>query len=158
VAFHAVSKIIFCPVLNTGLYHQKSIIKQRAAGYARAKDGSISNFDYFNLDYIFSAGGLYSTVEDLYLWDQALYTEKLVKQKILNQIFTPGLENFGYGWEILLQKNRRLIRSDGRSFGFSNSIVRYPAEKVTVIVLSNIDTAGASKIADDLSALIFSGQ
>ena len=143
---------------NTGLYHQKSIIKQRAAGYARAKDGSISNFDYFNLDYIFSAGGLYSTVEDLYLWDQALYTEKLVKQKILNQIFTPGLENFGYGWEILLQKNRRLIRSDGRSFGFSNSIVRYPAEKVTVIVLSNIDTAGASKIADDLSAIIFSGQ
>jgi len=148
---------IFGPLnmTNTGLHHQKQIIKHRAAGYARAKDGSISNFDYFNPDYIFAAGGLYSTVEDLYLWDQALYTEKLVKEKTLNQIFTPGLENFGYGWEIFQQKNRRLVRSGGRSFGFSNSLVRYPTEKVTVIVLSNIDTAGAAKIADDLSAIVF---
>ena len=148
---------IFGPLnmTGTGLDHQKQIIKHRAAGYARAKDGSISNFDYFNLDYIFAAGGLYSTVEDLYLWDQALYTEKLVKEKTLNQIFTPGLENFGYGWEMFQQKNRRLVRSGGRSFGFSNSLVRYPAEKVTVIVLSNIDTAGAAKIADDLSAIVF---
>ena len=140
---------------STGLNHQKQIIKQRAAGYARAEDGSISNFDYFNLDYIFAAGGLYSTVEDLYLWDKALYTEKLVKEKTLNQIFTPGLENFGYGWEIFQQKNRRLVRSGGRSFGFSNSLVRYPTDRVTVIVLSNIDTAGAGKIADELSAIVF---
>jgi hypothetical protein len=70
-------------------------------------------------------------------------------------MFTPGLENFGYGWEIFQQKSRRLVRSGGRSFGFSGSLVRYPAERVTVIVLSNIDTSGAEKIADDLSAIVF---
>lgn len=139
---------------NTGLHHQRQIIKQRAAGYARAKDGGISNFDYFTSDYIFAAGGLYSTVEDLYLWDQALYTERLVKEKTLKRIFTPGLENSGFGWEIFEQNHRLLVRADGRSFGFSNSLVRYPAEKVTVVVLSNIDTAGAAKIADDLSAIV----
>lgn len=140
---------------GTGLHHQKQIVKQRAAGYARAKDGSVINFDYSTVDYIFAAGGLYSTVEDLYLWDQALYTEKLVQEKTLRRIFTPGLENSGYGWEIFEQKNRRLVRADGRSFGFSTSLARYPAEKVTVIVLSNIDSAGASKIADELSAILF---
>jgi CubicO group peptidase (beta-lactamase class C family) len=140
---------------NTGLDHQKAIIKNRAAGYARAKDGSLSNFDYFNLDYLFAAGGLYSTVEDLFLWEQSFYTEKLLKQNFKEEMLTPGLENTGYGWEIFQKFNRRLNRVDGRSFGFSNSMVSYPDEKVCVIVLSNIDTAGAVKIADDLSAFIF---
>jgi CubicO group peptidase (beta-lactamase class C family) len=140
---------------NTGLDHQKEITKNRAAGYQRAKDGSLSNFDFYNLDYLFAAGGLYSTVEDLYLWEQAFYTEKLVKQTTAAKILTPGLENFGYGWEIFPQLKRTLNRADGRSFGFSNSIVRYPSEKVTVIVLSNIDTAGANKIADKLAAIVF---
>jgi CubicO group peptidase (beta-lactamase class C family) len=143
---------------STGQHHQKQIIKNLAAGYSRAKDGSVSNFDYFNLDYLFSAGGLYSTVEDLFLYDQALYTEELVKQNALNQMFAPGLENSGFGWEIFQQNNRRLIRSNGRSFGFSNSMARYPDQKITLIVLSNIDTAGAAKIADDLSAIIFDKQ
>jgi CubicO group peptidase (beta-lactamase class C family) len=140
---------------NTGQQHQKQLNKNLAAGYSRARDGSISNFDYFNLDYLFSAGGLYSTIEDLYLYDQALYTEKLVKQNTLNQMFIPGLENSGFGWEIFQRYNHRLIRSDGRSFGFSNSMVRFPDQKITVIVLSNIDTAGAAKIADDLSVFFF---
>jgi CubicO group peptidase (beta-lactamase class C family) len=140
---------------NTGLDNQKTIIKNRASGYARAKDGSLTNFDYFNLDYLFSAGGLYSTVEDLYLWEQSFYTEKLLNQKSREEMLTAGLENTGYGWEIFQKFNRRLNRIDGRSFGFSNSMVSYPEEKVVIIVLSNIDTSGAVKIADDLSAIVF---
>lgn len=90
-----------------------------------------------------------------YLFDQALYTEKLIKSKPLAVMFTPGLENSGYAWEILRQFNRQLVRADGRSWGFTNSLARYPADKVTVIVLSNIETAGANKIADKLSAIVF---
>jgi CubicO group peptidase (beta-lactamase class C family) len=148
---------IFAPLKmnETGLDRHKTILKGRASGYARAPDGTLSNFDYFNLDYLFSAGGLYSTVEDLYLWEQALYTEKLVRAKTLEEVFTPSLENFGYAWEILPKFNRPFIRAGGRSFGFSSALTRYPADQVTVIVLSNIDTAGAGKIAEDLGAIIF---
>ncbi|HKS29318.1 MAG TPA: serine hydrolase domain-containing protein, partial [Pyrinomonadaceae bacterium] len=124
---------------GTGRYRQKQITGQRAAGYARAGDGSLSNFDYFNPDYIFAAGSLYSTVEDLYLWSEALHAGKVVGRGTLEQMFTPGLESTGYGWEIFTRKNRRLIRADGRSFGFSNSIATYPSERLTVIVLGNID-------------------
>jgi len=140
---------------HTGLEHQKMIVMHRAAGYTRDKDGSLINAPYYDLSYISAAGGLYSTTEDLYLWEQAYYTEKLLKQKSLTAMFTPGLEDFGYGWDILRKYNRQLIRADGRSFGFSTSLTRYTADKVTVIVLSNIETAGAHKIADNLGAIIF---
>ena len=48
----------------------------------------------------YSAGGLYSTVEDLYRWDQALYTEKLISSKSLAEILTHGKGSYGYGWYI----------------------------------------------------------
>lgn len=140
---------------NTGIDRQKEIIKERAIGYRRAKDGSLSNFEYFNLDYLFAAGNLYSTVEDLYLWGRAFDGERLLKGKTLETVFTPGLENSGYGWEIFERGKRRFIRSDGRSFGFTNSMTRYPAEKVLVVVLSNIDTTEAGKISDALAAIVF---
>ncbi|HEX8247751.1 MAG TPA: serine hydrolase domain-containing protein, partial [Pyrinomonadaceae bacterium] len=102
---------IFAPLgmNDTGLDHQKEITRNRAAGYQLTKDGTLRNFDFFNLDYLFAAG-LYSTIEDLYLWEQAFYTEKLVKQTTIAKIFTPGLENFGYGWEIFPKFNRTLNR------------------------------------------------
>ena len=48
----------------------------------------------------YAAGALYSTVEDLYKWDQALYTDKLLPNDLKQRIFTPGLEHYGYGWVI----------------------------------------------------------
>ena len=49
---------------------------------------------------MYAAGGLYSTAGDLYKWDQALYTEKLVSKATLDAIFTPNLSDYGYGWQI----------------------------------------------------------
>lgn len=140
---------------ETGFWHPRMIIKQRADGYARERDGSLRNASPSELDYISAAGGLYSTVGDLYLFDQALYSRKLVRPETLAAMFKPGLENAGYAWEIYRHLNRRVVRADGRSWGFSNSLALYPADKVTIIVLSNIETAGANKIADNLAAIVF---
>lgn len=140
---------------ETGLARRRTIIPHLASGYARAPEGTLSNFDYFDTDYIFSAGGLYSTVGDLYLLDQALHGGRLLGAATLEGVFTPGFENFGLGWQIFRADGRLLVRADGRSFGFSGSVARYPAERVTVIVLTNIDTAGAHKLADELSAIVF---
>jgi len=87
---------------NSGYDHNEEIISKRASGYDKAGP------DYFNTRYIdmsvpYSAGAIYSTVEDLYLWDQALYTEKLLSQKYMDKIFTPYVKPqfadfYGYGW------------------------------------------------------------
>src|SRR5437762_9724935 len=68
---------IFTPLKmnNTGYDHNSTVIKNRASGYNRIGT-TFQNANYIDMSVPFSAGGIYSTVEDLYLWDQALYTEK----------------------------------------------------------------------------------
>jgi hypothetical protein len=103
----------------------------------------------------YSAGALYSTVEDLLLWDQALYTEKLVSRKSLDEAFTPFKSNYGYGWSISKRFDRQAIAHGGGIYGFSTYIARYPADRLTVVVLSNVEGAPSGEIANDLSAIVF---
>lgn len=140
---------------DTGIDRHGAIIKGRASGYMRSKDGAISNFDHFDVDYLFAAGNAYSTVVDLYQFQQEIFDGQLLKPGSMKRTFTPNLENTGYAWEIFETNGRKRVRIDGRSFGFSNSLLKFPDEDVAVIVLANIDTAGAAKIADDLAGIVF---
>jgi CubicO group peptidase (beta-lactamase class C family) len=102
-----------------------------------------------------SAGGLYSTVEDLYRWVCALHDGKLVSKKSLNQMFTPYRDGYGFGWKILKEFQRKVYAYAGRINGFSTSIRRYPDDNVCVIVLSNLESVNAEKISHDLGAILF---
>jgi len=97
---------IFTPLgmKDSGYDNHEDILKNRASGYQKI------GMDYYNASYLdmsipYAAGSLYSTVEDMYLWDQALYTDKLVPQKFMDMYFEPevsGSKNFNYafGWGI----------------------------------------------------------
>lgn len=106
--------------------------------------------------------GLYSTVEDLYLWDRALYTEKLVTKKALKEalyscINKPAFVSdgplhalaqnnwIGYGWFINKQ-NKYKIWHDGEVHGFISSINRYMDQKKVLIMLSNCNLSKADDI------------
>jgi CubicO group peptidase (beta-lactamase class C family) len=113
-------------------------------------------------------GGLYSTVEDLFKWDQALYTDQLVSKESLSQIFTssvtvaagpgfivsPGIWYYGYGWMITQQSGHRLIKHGGRIPGFTAYLARYPDDQVTIIILSNWDRLNPIELNDELATLI----
>src|SRR5688572_16952534 len=101
----------------------------------------------------FAAGGLYSTVGDLYLWDQALYGEKLLKKSSLDAMFTAVLDGYGYGYRVNKLFNRRHTTHGGGIEGFSTSINRFPDDRLTVIVLSNYEAARSGAIARDLAAI-----
>ena len=152
---------IFKPLgmTQTGYDSSRSIIKNRAAGY-EVSDGSLVNAPYIDMSIPFAAGALYSSVEDLLRWDQALYTEKLFARKSLDEIFTPFRERFpgtsyGYGWEIAKQFDRQALQHNGEINGFSTFIARFPADRMTVIVLGNNAVANGRGIANDLSAIAF---
>ena len=147
---------IFTPLAmkQTGYDSPVRLIKNRAAGYGRTSDGLI-NAAPISMSTAYSAGALYSTVEDLLLWDQALYTEKLVSRKSLDEAFTPFKSNYGYGWSISKRYDRQVIAHGGGIFGFSSYIARYPADRVTVVVLSNVEGAPSGEIANNLSAIVF---
>jgi CubicO group peptidase (beta-lactamase class C family) len=147
---------IFDPLkmVNTGYDYNGLVLKHRAVGYSLRGD-TVITAPFVDMSVPFAAGALYSTVEDLYLWDQALYTEKLVSKKSLEMMFTPFKTHYGYGWYIDEQFKRLHISHGGRIEGYMNSIERFPEEKLTVIVMSNRDTVSAGRISHDLAAIAF---
>lgn len=149
---------IFTPLAmkDTGYDDPLRIIPNRAAGYQK-QAGKVINAAYMDMSVPYAAGSLYSTTGDLLKWDQALYTEKLVSKKSLDEIFTPwkGDAGYGYGWGMAKQFGRRSISHGGGIYGFATQIARYPDDLVTVIVLSNIQAAPAGQIANNLAAIVF---
>jgi CubicO group peptidase (beta-lactamase class C family) len=87
-------------------------------------------------------GGIYSTVDDLLEWDQALYTEKLVPQSALVEAFTPGKveqgdSSYGFGWNIVDESGNKYLWHQGNHAGFRAFIGRRLSGRVTVIMLTN---------------------
>ncbi len=149
---------IFTPLgmKQSGYDDPLRIIPNRAAGYQK-REGKFLNASYTDMSVPYAAGSLYSTTGDLLIWDQALYTEKLVTKKTLDEIFTPwqGEAGYGYGWGIGKQFDRRQISHGGGIYGFATQIARYPDDRVTVVVLSNIQSTPAGQIARNLAAIVF---
>jgi CubicO group peptidase (beta-lactamase class C family) len=141
---------------DTGYDSATRIMPQRASGYRREGDtATFANAPYLDMSIPFSAGGLYSTVEDLYRWDRALHSEKLVSSKSLDQMFTPYRDGYGFGWRILKEYQRRVLVYAGTINGFSAAIRRYPDDDACVIVLGNLENIDAEKISHDLGAILF---
>jgi len=96
------------------------------------------------LDGVTGDKGIYSTVEDLYLWDQALYTETLIAQKTLEEAFEPyGVDSrnnteYGFGWRIkTLEDGEKVVFHAGFWGGYKTLFVRRLSDQTAVIVLSN---------------------
>ncbi len=147
---------IFGPLkmVNTGYDYNGLVLKHRAVGYSLRGD-TVIDAPFVDMSVPFAAGGLYSTVEDLYLWDQALYTEKLISKKSIEMMFTPYKNQYGYGWYIDERFKRLCISHGGRIEGYMNSIERFPEEKLTIIVMSNRDTVSAGRVSRNLAAIAF---
>ena len=90
---------------NSGYDDNSTLLKHRAAGYIKQPD-KIINARYMDMSSAYAAGGIYSTAEDLLVWNQALDAGKLVSKKSLAEIFTPGKGEVGYGWFINRESNR----------------------------------------------------
>jgi CubicO group peptidase (beta-lactamase class C family) len=139
---------------NTGYDHHITLLKHRATGYDLTDDGPV-NAEYIDMTIPHAAGALYSTVEDLYTWDRALYTEKLVSKNSMEKIFAPFKNDYGYGWGITKLFNRTCTRHGGGINGFRSDIVRFVDDDACVIVLSNIESAPVNRISKDFAAILF---
>jgi CubicO group peptidase (beta-lactamase class C family) len=127
-----------------------SVVPNRAYGYS-PEAGGFKRTDQSLTSSVLGDGGIYSSVTDLYQWDQALYTDKLVSRKLLKLAFTPGPATdhpdtgYGFGWFIGQYRGLREIWHSGNSIGFTTRIARFPDKKFTVIILTNRNEA---KIAE----------
>jgi CubicO group peptidase (beta-lactamase class C family) len=138
---------------NTGYDTPGLVLRHRADGYLRI-DGGLARAEHIDMTVPYSAGGLYSTVEDLYLWDQALYTEKLVSKRALDTMFTPFKDGYAYGFGIGEQYGLKTIGHGGGIEGFATFIRRFPNERATVIVLGNIQNADSQQITGAIARIL----
>lgn len=136
---------------DSGYDHHEDIIKNRATGYRKIGNNYV-NSDYLDLSIPYSAGALYSTVEDLYIWDQALYTDKLLPQEFMDMIFKPYISAFGnsyyaYGWGVGKEAignttdSIAVMAHGGGINGFNTNISRSASDKSLIVLLNN--TGGA---------------
>ncbi len=131
----------------------------RAYGYRVLGDSGFVFRDQSPTSAVLGDGGIYSSVRDLFLWDQALYTERLVSRSTLEGTLTPGVlsdgtsTSYGHGWRLDTYRGRRRMHHTGSTCGFSTVIQRYPDERFTVIVLTNRNEPSLLPIADRLTDL-----
>src|SRR6185369_14998928 len=129
---------------NTGYYHWNTILSKRATGYTNTPRG-YETAAHLDMSIPYAAGSLYSTVEDLYLWDQALYGDKILSAKSKELMFKPNLNSYGYGFVIRkasLGPNKfevPVIQHNGGINGFNTTIVRMVNEKRLVVLLDNAE-------------------
>ena len=128
---------------DTGYDLSAPLIKNRAAGYQKTPDG-YENAPYLDMLLPYAAGSMYSTVEDLYKWDQALYENKIVSAANKELMFKPGLSNYGYGFFISEQpvgkteQKIKIIAHSGGINGFNSLMTRAVDQKSTIIILDNV--------------------
>ena len=141
-------------MVNTGYDNNKRIIPNRASGYQF--DGSIvTNASYIDMSIPHAAGALYSTVEDLYRWDRALYTDVLLSEELKMKMFTPVHNNYAYGWAVSPVGERKATHHGGGINGFQTNIVRFTEDDVCIIILSNITPTPMNEITNTLAAIVF---
>lgn len=146
---------IFAPLkMNDTGYDFGQILPHRASGYSRRGSETV-NAAYTDHRIPFAAGGLYSTVEDLYRFLTALDGEQLLKKSSIDALFTPDKRNYAYGWGTGVWKNRKLVAHSGGIDGFSSHVFKFPEERAAVIVLLNSDGVLAQTAAMDLNAMLF---
>ena len=159
----ALRERIFDPlVMNASGYdHSRTILEKRARGYVQALAG-MRNADYLDMSIPAGAGSLYSTVEDLYTWDQALYRDQILSAQAKARMFTPGLQNYGYGWVIQSKPigpdkaDRLTIATDGGINGFCSLMVRVTEERHLVVLLNNTGCDGTLyAISDGIMDILY---
>ena len=101
----------------------------------------------------FSAGSLYSTVDDMLIWDQALYSGKPLSPSLMQAMFTDYGHGYGFGWFIDNQFGHPHISHTGGINGFVSKFDSYPRDKLTVVVFSNENNAPVNRIANGLAAI-----
>jgi CubicO group peptidase (beta-lactamase class C family) len=139
---------------NTCVNRWDSILLYRAKGYRKTTNGW-KNAYYISMEGPYSAGAIISTIEDLYQWDNALFSNKIISAASFSKMTTPYKAHYGYGLFIDSFQHHLEIGHSGGINGFNSFLGRFPTDDVVVAGLSNEETANTEGIVNALAAIVF---
>jgi CubicO group peptidase (beta-lactamase class C family) len=150
---------------NTRFYdNHTEIVKDRATGYAPLKAGGF-RIDVTTLDMV-GDGNVFTSAEDLYLWDQNFYHNKLGRgdQELIKLVETPGVlnsgekTNYAFGLATGEYRGLKVIEHGGAFVGYRAMIKRFPEQRFTVICLCNLSSMNPSTLANRVADVYLAGQ
>lgn len=157
---------IFTPLnmKDTGYDNHGYILKNRATGYKK-QGGDYVNSSYLDMSIPYAAGSIYSTVEDLYKWDQALYTTSILPKEYMTLYFKPYIPAFGnshyaYGWGVGYSKigtstdSIYAIGHGGGINGFNTNISRTTSNNSLIVLLNNTGGAPLNDMTKAIRAIM----
>lgn len=139
---------------NTVVNKLDSILAFRAKGYSKQEHGGWKNAEYFSMEFPFSAGSLISTASDLYKWQNALVNAKIISAPMLAKMTTPYLNNYAYGLSSDSFNHHLRIAHGGSIPGFTSYLGVFPANSISIVVLSNND-CNSDQIGNEIAAALF---
>ncbi len=137
---------------DTGFDSYTAILPHRAEGYTWHGE-TLERAPYLDMTLPYAAGSLYSTVDDLSKWDQALYGTAILSEASKQKMWMPNRNDYGYGWMIAQRYGTTALEHGGGINGFNTMIVRLPEKKLLAVVLSNVNTNATGPIATGLLAI-----
>jgi CubicO group peptidase (beta-lactamase class C family) len=157
---------IFVPLgmTETAVYDEtKPAIPNRASSY-RATNQRYEQIDYSPFNAIYGEDNVVSTLNDFYKWDQALYTEKLVRAATLQLAFTRATLNdssrsdYGFGWRVGPVLGVPAVGHAGSWLGFRTFILRFPEKRTTIVVLANREDFPIGPVVQELAGIALEGR
>jgi CubicO group peptidase (beta-lactamase class C family) len=153
-------EFIFKPLgMNDSGYDANAGVSPPPAGGYQPVGADNARAPVVDTSWLFAAGGIYSTVEDLLKWDRALTTDTLLPAQELAAMWSADLGEYGYGWQLLppspQTQNRRLVFHAGGIPGFATDLLRYPDERVTIIILANLHPVNLVDMSRALGSIMF---
>ena len=160
------SERIFQPLgmTHTRINDPDAVIPGRVQGY-QWKAGMLWNQPAITEAAAFSAGALVSTVGDLARFDEALCTDRLLKRDLREQMWAPAkladgsspgvimFAAYGLGWGLDEHAGHRCVWHGGKTAGFTGVFQRFPEDRLTVIVLTNLVSGSPDRLAFAAAAI-----
>lgn len=142
---------------NTHFHDDRTmIVPGRATSYSARRDGSYVIADWANFEQV-GSGGLHSTVEDLFLWDQNFYQNRLAAKDLISKMHSRGVLtngdtiDYAFGLRIGEYRGLHTVRHGGSSMGFRTHLLRFPEERFSAIVLCNVGNADPGQFAEQIA-------
>ncbi|MGH1365708.1 MAG: serine hydrolase domain-containing protein [Calditrichia bacterium] len=144
---------IFEPLgMINSMAHQEGVteVNNRALGHTIDNGTAMVN-DQSRFSAVLGDGGIYTSVEELALWDAAQYSDKLLSADSRHRMTTPEIDVYGYGLRIDEYKGQKRVHHTGSTRGFRNVMQRFPEQKLTIIILTNRSEPDVAPIADKIA-------
>ena len=132
---------------DSGIHAPDLDLANEAVGYSKSKD-KINLSVNWHMSRAGGAGAIYSTLHDLYKWNEALFGGKVLSEESLATAFAPTRLNdgnttdYGFGWAIGNHRGLPVINHSGGLHGFQSYLVRYPQQNTTIVVFTNVRPSG----------------